>query len=329
MSHKNLISFVVLLVFAGSARAAEKAVEATRERVLELYTAAPAAFIENAGQIADPRVRYVFRGSGANIYHTTKGPVFQLFRREKLARGAKRYREERAEYHGLDRHDKKDIIRRACSFSMRFIGAKGVSPIGRDKQETKVNYFIGDDSNKWHTDVATYSKVVYPQLYDGISLHTFGRKSHLKYEFRIAAGADYRQIAVTYEGAGDMKIDSTGALYVNTPLGKLVDGVPYIYQIINGQQVQISGRYRLIDENSYTFEISGRFDPTTELVIDPHLSWARYLGGDDDESAYGIAVDSQGYAYLTGRTCSDNFPASGLVQGPSDGHGKRLCFCNG
>ncbi|MHC4545230.1 MAG: DUF7948 domain-containing protein, partial [Planctomycetota bacterium] len=239
MRNKSLICFVALLVMAGSARPAEKTVEAMRERVLELYSTAPAAFIENAGQIADPTVRYVFRGSGANIYHTTKGPVFQLFQREKLAQEAKHLRDECAEYHGLGRHDKKDIIRRTCSFSMRFIGAKGVSPIGRDKQETKVNYFIGGDANKWYTNVSTYSDVVYPQLYDGISLHTFGRRSRLKYEFHVAAGADYRQIAVTYEGADGMKIDSTGTLHVNMPLGELVDNVPYIYQIINGQQVQI------------------------------------------------------------------------------------------
>ena len=191
---------------------------------------------------------------------------------------------------------------------MRFIGANEVSPKGRDKQETKVNYFIGSDPNKWYTNVTTYSDVVYPELYDGISLHTFGRRSHLKYEFHVAAGAGYRQIVVTYKGAGDIKIDSNGALHINTPLGDLVDKVPYIYQIINGQQVQISGRYRLIDENSYTFEISGRVDPTTELVIDPSLSWSCYLGGNDDETAYDIAVDrNSGDALLTGVTNSVNF----------------------
>jgi len=325
MSKKILISLLLLFAGVGPATAADKTLDA--RLVPKLYSAAPAAFIENVGQIAEPTVRYVFRGSGANIFHTTKGPVFQLFKREKPAREAVQHSDEGAEFRGLGRHphmDKRDIIRRTCSISMRFIGAKGVRPIGRNKQETKVNYFIGDDPSKWHTDVATYSEVVYPQLYEGISLHTFGRRSHLKYEFRIAAGADYRQIVFAYEGTVGMKIDSTGALHINTPLGELVDGAPYIYQIINGQQVQIPGRYRLIDEKSYTFEITGKVEPTTELIIDPHLVWARFLGGDDDEGAYGIAVDSQGYAYLTGRTCSDNFPASGLVGGPSDAFVARI-----
>jgi hypothetical protein len=293
---------------ASSARAVDKTVDAMQARALELYSAAPAVFVENVGRITDPTVRYVFRGSGANIFHTTKGPVFQLFKQEKNGQDSKNYRDEHAEFLGLGRHDKKDIIRRACSLSMRFIGAKAVRPIGRGKQETKVNYFIGSDPNKWHTDVATFSNVVYPELYDGISLHTFGRRSHLKYEFHIAAGADYRQIVVKYGGADNIKIDSNGALHINTPLGELVDGVPYIYQIINGQQVQLPGGYRLIDENSYTFEISGKVDPTTELVIDPHLSWASYLGGSDNETGYDIAVDrNSGDALLTGVTNSVNF----------------------
>ncbi|MDH4239951.1 MAG: SBBP repeat-containing protein, partial [Phycisphaerae bacterium] len=307
MSKKSLISLVLLFSGVGPTMAADKTVDARRTRPLELYSAAPAAFIENAGQITDPTVCYVFRGSGANIFHTTKGPVFQLFQQEKPGQDSKNYSDEHAEFLGLGRHDKKDVIRRTHSFSMRFIGAKGVRPIGRGKQETKVNYFIGGDPNKWHTDVTTYSEVVYPELYDGISLHTFGRRSYLKYEFHVAAGADYRKIIVTYEGAG-IKIDSTGALHVNTPLGELVDEVPCVYQIINGQQVQIPGRYRLIDEKSYTFEISGRVDTTTELVIDPSLSWSSYLGGNDDETAYDIAVDrNSGDALLAGVTNSVDF----------------------
>ncbi|NIP23899.1 MAG: hypothetical protein GWN67_06895, partial [Phycisphaerae bacterium] len=308
MSKQSLISLVALLVMAYSADSAEKMVDSRRARALELYSAAPAVFIENVRQISDSTVRYVFRGSGANIFHTTKGPVFQLFKREKAGQDSNKYRDEHAGSLGLQRHDNKAIIKGRCSISMKFIGAKGVRPIGRGKQETKVNYFIGSNPDKWHTDVATFSNVVYPELYDGISLHTFGRRSHLKYEFHIAEGADYRQIAIKYEGVDGMRIDSNGTLHINTPLGEMVDKVPYIYQIIEGHQVQLPGSYRLIDENSYTFEISGKVDPTIEVVIDPTLSWSSYLGGSDNETGYGIAVDSTGNAFLTGATSSDLFP---------------------
>ena len=38
--------------------------------------------------------------------------------------------------------------------------------------------------------------------------------------------------------------------------------------------------------------------------------YATYLGGDQEESGFGIAVDAQGKAFVTGRTCSTNFPTT-------------------
>ena len=51
---------------------------AARATAIQLFSAAPAAFIENAGQIDDPSIRYSFHGSGVNVFHTTSGPVFHL-----------------------------------------------------------------------------------------------------------------------------------------------------------------------------------------------------------------------------------------------------------
>jgi hypothetical protein len=40
------------------------------------------------------------------------------------------------------------------------------------------------------------------------------------------------------------------------------------------------------------------------------LIYSTYLGGSSSETAYGIAVDSVGSAYVTGTTCSNNFPTT-------------------
>jgi hypothetical protein len=178
---------------------------------------------------------------------------------------------------------------------------------------------MGSDPNRWHKNVATYSKVAYPQLYDGIDLYTFGRRSHLKYEFHVAPGADYTQIIAAYEGIDVLTIDADGALHIGTPLGELVDEAPHIYQIIDGRHVQISGRYRLIDEKSCTFEVTGRIDPKTELVIDPHLAWSTFLGGTGADLAWDIAVDpNDGALLLTGASNSSPFPGAGSPSGGCD-----------
>ena len=44
------------------------------------------------------------------------------------------------------------------------------------------------------------------------------------------------------------------------------------------------------------------------------LAYSTYLGGNDSDVGFGIAVDSQGYAYLTGESWSSNFPVANALQ---------------
>jgi PKD repeat protein len=53
------------------------------------------------------------------------------------------------------------------------------------------------------------------------------------------------------------------------------------------------------------------------------LNYSTYLGGRDDDKAYGIAVDSNGSAYITGWTMSTNFPTKDAIQ-PHKGEGFRI-----
>ncbi len=133
----------------------------TYERISESFSAAPAAFIENVGQITDASVRYVFYGSGANIFHTTNGPVFQLFKNEKIS-DDKLSSEKEADSpkDSMSRREGEDFATRSCTFSASFTGAKRVEPVGTHRHQAKVNYFIGNNQNKWRTGVPTYGKVV-------------------------------------------------------------------------------------------------------------------------------------------------------------------------
>ncbi len=156
----------------------------------------------------------------------------------------------------------------------------------------------------------TYQEVAYDGLYAGIDLVTWGRRDSLKYEFHVAPGADYRQIRIHYDGIEGLAVDAQGVLHVQTALGQLTDDAPFIYQQIGGRQVAVAGQFKLLDSDTYTFTITGPYDSTRELVIDPDLAWSTYLGDSGDDAAGGVAVDSAGNAYMTGFTASSNFPTT-------------------
>ena len=51
------------------------------------------------------------------------------------------------------------------------------------------------------------------------------------------------------------------------------------------------------------------------------LVYTKYLRGSDTDIAYGIAVDGEGSAYVTGYTASDDFPLKDAFQGTQGGNG--------
>ena len=166
----------------------------------------------------------------------------------------------------------------SLAFSAAFPGARVVNPVGREMLDTKVNYCLGADHGKWRSGVPTFGVVVYEGLYDGIDLHTYGRRSNLKYEFHVAPGADWRKIRIHYDGIAGLSIAENGSLIVDVGYGwgSLQDDAPIIYQEIGGRRVNVPGRFVLVDSRTYSFEITGTADTAAPLVIDPELAWSTY-----------------------------------------------------
>jgi len=273
-----------------------------------LLAATPAAFVENPRLPcgAAPAVGFAYHGSGANVFHAAGGPVFEVFARADAAaqpdlglRGPR----------GL-RPAPLDAALRSHVFAVAFPGSRRAVPVGAEPLPGRVNYFIGSDPAAWHTGAATYAGVVYPELWDGIDLHTFGRRSALKYEFHVAPGADSSRIVLAYEGVSGLSLDDDGSLRIVTPLGDLVDAPPVAWQVVAGREVRVPVRYRLVGPASCGFELAGGVDPARELVIDPEIGWSTFVGGAGEDAAWAVTTDSLGGIYVTGTTESTDFPTT-------------------
>src|SRR6266700_1164494 len=138
-----------------------------------------------------------------------------------------------------------------------------------------------------------------------------------------------------------IRVDASGDLVVEAEGGEVRFHKPVVYQAtadaVNPKsQIQnrklLDGRYVLTADNQIHFEISN-YDKTRPLVIDPVLVYSTYLGGgsgtngDFANEAYGIAVDPNGNAYVTGQTCATDFPTTSGAFEPSNPGAATFVTC--
>ncbi|HYG82932.1 MAG TPA: SBBP repeat-containing protein, partial [Pyrinomonadaceae bacterium] len=197
---------------------------------------------------------------------------------------------------------------------MKLLGANEAPRVsGREELEGKNNYFIGNDPAKWRTGVPTYARVQYQDVYPGVDLVYYGNQRQLEYDFVLQPGADPRSIALGFEGADRLEVDSAGELVLHTTGGEVRQRKPFAYQETDGARREVAANYVLKGGREVAFEV-GDYDPARPLVIDPVLVYSTYLGGINSDSGYGIAVNASGQAFVTGTTASDNFPVTAAAK---------------
>ena len=251
-------------------------------RAKSLYGQLPLRFEPNRGQAEAP-AQFVVRGAGYEVSLAAAEAVLHL-------RGASQ------------------------PLRMKVVGAglapgtlqgRGLEPLGGVS-----NYFVGDDPSRWLPRVPHFARVRYESVYKGVDLEYYGNRRRLEYDFRVEAGADPSRIALGFEGARRLRVDSGGDLLVSSRGGGDVRLLkPVAYQLSeDGARVEVAARYHL-EGGRVSFRL-GAYDARRPLVIDPCVEYATFLGGDGDDRVHAVAVDAQGRAVVTGITTSDDFPVT-------------------
>ena len=273
------------------------------------YGQLPLSFEPNLGQ-ADPAVRYLAHGRGFTLFLTTTGAVLASGPLAHAVHAA--VPGQQAGPHLTQARGAPDLVH------LTLAGASS-RPImeGRDRLPGTVNYFIGNNPQHWHTAIPTYARVVYRNVYPGIDQVWYGQGGRLEYDFVVRPGADPTAIRLQAPGAA-LTLGRAGSLAIHVAAGVLVQEAPRIYQYGPQGKRRIAGQYRLGGAGQVRLVVAP-YVHRGFLLIDPVLSYSTYLGGTNDESGSGIAVDAQGDAYVTGSTASTDFPTTrGALQTGSD-----------
>lgn len=199
----------------------------------------------------------------------------------------------------------------ATTLRMRLIGSnRRARAAGEDQLPAQTNYFIGKNTTKWRTGVASYERVKAEQVYRGIDVVYYGSRQQLEYDFNVAPKADPSDIRLRFEGACGVRLNESGELLIETAAGEIRQHKPIAYQFIRGTRREVTARYAVTSKREISFVI-GSYDKNKPLVIDPVLSYATYVGsrsGSDFVSS--VATDAAGNVYIVGSTSATDLPTT-------------------
>ena len=271
-----------------------------RGRIRASMDALPLAFEANQGQI-DSQVRYTARGNGYSVFLTSNETVFALSSAQPSSASA-------AQSHGIQARRRTAEKIQSAAIDMRLVGGNPKPEIvAGSALPGIVNYYVGNDPKKWHTGVKQYSSVAYREVYPGVNMVFHGAQRQLEFDFVVRPGADPKTIGMGFKGAQKLATDASGNLLLASSAGNVVLHKPVAYQEKDGQRELVDAAFQVKSGNEVGLQL-GAYDRGRELVIDPSLSYATYLGGTAEDDAYAIAIDGSGNAYVTGQTASTNFP---------------------
>jgi Beta-propeller repeat len=315
-----LAGVIAILGFLAAASFAQQdAARAVSGRLQNSGFPLPLVFEMNVGQV-DARVKYLSRTHRGALFIESDQAVLVLsspavvpFRR------------------GGNGHSA-PIGRSEGVLAMRLIGANPIARVdGRGQNIARINYFIGRDPSRWHTNIPTVNEVVTRDAWPGIDV-SYGRDpaapEAVECVFTVRAGADLTSIRLAFDASGAIALTPDGDVEAVVAGRRVTFTRPKVFEESVDGRHEVAAKFVAITTKAQTashqlqvrFEVA-RHDKAARLIIDPSLIYSTYFGGSGQPNAStifdgtgdrvnAIALDKDGNEYLTGATTSPDFPAS-------------------
>jgi len=274
-------------------------------------------FIPNKGQIIDtdgklrPDILYKASLKGIDLYLTNKGMSFVFYKYvdtpQNLAAGYKETDEIRNPLKDdIDRDRKIRMYR----MDLDIVGMNTNFKTLNEEQTTEYfNYYYAHCPDGI-TNVNGYGKVIYENVYDNIDIVFHSNTKGLKYDFIVKPDGDVSDIKLKYKNEDEVYITKEGKIRALNPFGEVETDVLYTYQS-DGNVVESN---YIKDTDGTIRVITGEYDRTKDLIIDPFIG-ATYYGGNYWDIGFSMTTDGNDNILITGWTSSTNFP----VQNPGGG----------
>ena len=291
---RMIIGIAVMILFC-PVLASASLDEVNRAQIINKSYRMHMPFIENKGQVENNQVKYYARTFGGTFFVEKDGTLT----------------------YGLSCDDKGGVVIKE-TFTEKQITVKGsgTSP-------TRVNYFKGNDKNKWRTDIPSYESVSLGEIYQGIELTLKAYGNNVEKLYTVLPKAHPESIRSEIGGANELKVNDKGELEAMTDHGILTFTRPKAYQEIDGEKVEVAVSYNITNfpqptpnvqspshPSTFTYGFTiGSYDKSRPLVIDPLLA-STFLGGSRQDEGRSIVFDQSGHVYVMGYTKALNFPTT-------------------
>ncbi len=289
--HKSIIAFVLLLLISFFSAEGVCAAEG------EAFSSKPVAgFIQNVGQVRDQHnhlrneidfklpagVLNIFIGAGELHYQWTKPSARD---REGNVLQFEGYR--------------LDVTLEGANTKIQPTTAQ---PLNYNER-----YYI---QNLEGATAQAYRRIVYADIYPHIDWVLYMTDGGLKYDFIVHPGGNVSDIKIKYNGAQNL-VNEQGNITATTPMGSVTEKAPYTFYA--NTDIPIPSEY-ILENNTISFKVAQH---NGNIIIDPSLEWASYMGGSSEDRGMCASSDTAGNVYMAGRTgsaSSTNVYTSGAHQ---------------